>query len=148
MLSPRRPSKSGKTSRILRPAKTAKIKSVKADRHATPLDRRQQALREKEEQLKAATEQLKQLIEEAPRRREEQARRRREELAGDYRLSSRPSIPDKRHNAITRAESSFGKRRLRSEKRDGKLFFIFLCVVFAGLMVWIYQLVWTHLQHF
>ena len=145
---PRRSSKSGKTSRILRPAKPARGTAANLERNATPLDRKQQALREKEEQLRAATEQLQQLIEDAPRRREEQARRRREELAGDTRLSSRTALIDKRYNVSTTADSSLGKRRLRSEKRDGKLFFIFLCVVLGGLIVWIYQLVLSQLQRF
>ena len=150
MIPPRRLSKSGKkTSRLLRPSPVAKVK--KADKHATPLDRKQQALREKEEQLKEATEQLKQLIEEAPRRREEQARRRREQLASDTRLPSRTALVDKRYtyNASTVAESPLlGTRRLRSEKRDGKLFFVFLCVVFCGLAIWLWQLVSGYLQHF
>ena len=146
MISPRRPAKA-KTSRILRSAKTSgKLRAAK-DRTASPLDRRQEALREKEEQLKQATEQLKQLIEEAPRRREEQVRRRREELAGDVRLPSRASLADKRFDSFAVANPAIGKRRLRSEKRDGKLFFVFLCVVFGGLLIWIYQLIWAYLQH-
>ena len=146
MLPLRRQSKSSKTSRLLRSAKPAKPKVAKA---ATPLDHRQQALREKEEQLRAATEQLKQLIEDAPRRREEQMRRRREQLAGDTRLSgTRTALGDKRYDANVITNPSLGKRPLRREKRDGKLFFIFLCVVFAGLLVWIYQLISAYLQRF
>ena len=146
MFASRRQSKSKKTSRLLRSAKPAKPKAGPA---ATVLHRKQQALREKEEQLRAETEQLKQLIEDAPRLREEQARRRREELASDTRLTtSRTSLGDKRYEASVAGTANLGNRRLRREKRDGKLFFIFLCVVFVGLVVWIYQLVNTYLQRF
>jgi len=148
MTPPRRTSKLGhKTSRILRPTLPPKTKA-KLDKLSTPLDRKQQALREKEEQLREATEQLKKLIEEAPRRKEEQARRRREQIASDTRLPTRPAILDKRFDVSVTMDSTLGSRPLRSEKRDGKLYFIFLCVVFIGLLIWLTQTLWDYTTHF
>ena len=118
--------------------------SSRSARSATPLDRKQEALREKEEQLKQATEQLQRLISEAPRLREEQTRRRRAHLASDTRLT-KGALVDIRYNTTTTADSSLGKRRLRSEKRDGKVLFIVLCVVFMILATWVFRLVATHL---
>ncbi len=114
---------------------------------ATPLDRKQEALRQKEEQLKQAAEQLQKLIAEAPRLREERTRRRRQRLASDTRLS-KTALVDIRYRANTAdasADPAFGQRRLRSEKRDGKFLFLFLCVVFLALVLWISKLVMAHL---
>lgn len=119
-------------------------KTSKSAKSATPLDRKQQALHEKEEQLRQATEQLRRLIDDAPRRREEQTRRRREQLASDTRLS-RTALVDKRYDVFATANPSFGKRRLRSEKRDGKFLFLVLCFVLAGVLIWVTKLVMTHL---
>ncbi len=118
--------------------------SSRSARSATPLDRKQEALREKEEQLKQAAEQLQKLISEAPRLREEQTRRRRAQLASDTRLS-KTALVDIRYNASATANPSFGQRRLRSEKRDGKFLFIFLCIVFLVLIAWVSRLVMAHL---
>ena len=101
-------------------------------------------MREKEEQLKQAAEQLQKLISEAPRLREEQTRRRRAHLASDTRLS-KGALVDIRYNASTTADSTLGNRRLRSEKRDGKFLFIFLCVILLALVIWISQMVMAHL---
>lgn len=120
-------------------------RSSRSKRGETAIDRKQSALVEKEEQLRKQQEKLKQLIEDAPRMREEQARRRREELASDTRLTSRRSLGDRRYNVSAVAISpSFGTRRLRSEKRDGKLLFVFLCVVLMVLVYWICQLFAPH----
>lgn len=113
-----------------------------AKRGETALDRKQAALSETEKQLQLKTEQLKQLIDDAPRLREEQTRRRREQLAADTRLTSRRSLADPRHtlSATITMNPSFGTRRLRSERRDGKLMFVFLCFVLTV----IFYSIWAH----
>lgn len=151
MTPPRRPSKVGnKTSRILRPP----AQTRKADRLPTPLDRKQQDLHEKAEQLKRDAEQLKKLIKEAPRIKEEQARRqeeelrrRREMLASETRLPARPAILDKRFDVSVNMDSMLGRRPLRLEKRDNRIYFVFLCVVFLGLLIWLIQTAWDYISH-
>ena len=110
-------------------------------RSSTPLDRKQQALREAEAKLRQTQQQLEQLIHEAPRLREEQVRRRREEQAHDPRLS-RSGLMDKHaYHVSTMANPAFGRRPLRSEKRDGLYLFLFLITVLASVVFWIFRLV-------
>lgn len=114
-------------------------RSSNKSKSGTPLDLKQAALKEREALLRKQAADLNRLIEEAPRLREEQTRRRREQLASDTRLS-RTAVIDKRpYRATITADREFGYRRLRSEKRDGKWLFIFLCVVLAAILVWFYQ---------
>ena len=125
--------KSPKTNKTGKPSKSAK--------NATPLDRRQAAIRDAEEKLHKRKEQLERLILEAPKLREEQERRRREQFATEPRLS-RTALVDKHvYHAETVANPSFGRRRLRSEKRDGLYLFLFLIAVLASVVFWICRLV-------
>ena len=144
---PSRPSRPEKSGGFSLPFKGPKSKPGRAP--ADPLDRKQEALRQKEEQLRQTTEKLQRLIEEAPRLRAERARQLREQLASDPRLSaSHTALVDKRYNlTTTTAPTAYRPRRLRSEKRDGKVFFVFLCVVFSLLMFWIWQLISVRLGH-
>ncbi len=112
-------------------------------RPTTPLDLKQKALIEKEEQLRQASEQLQRLIEDAPRRKEENTRRRRAKLASDTRLS-RSALVERRYDATTTADASFGHRRLRSEKKDGKWLFLILSIVFAALIIFVARLALMH----
>ena len=122
------------SSKRSRPAKVA----------ATSLDLRQQSLREKEEQLRKQEAELKRLIDDAPRIREEQTRRRREQLAADPRLS-RTTLVDKRtYKASVAADFGTSAPRLRSEKRDGKWMFIFLCGVLTVIVFWFCQFFVSH----
>ena len=110
-------------------------------KNATPLDRRHEALRETEAKLRKQKEELERLIHEAPRLREEQTRRRREQFATEPRLS-RTALVDKHvYNVATVANPAFGRRRLRSEKRDGLYLFLFLVAVLASVVFWICRLV-------
>jgi|GEM_PF-3016778 len=119
-------------------------KSSQPSQPATPLDRKQQALREKEEQLRQAAEQLRQLIDDAPRKREEQTRRRREQLASDRRLN-RSALVDKRYDVATTANPQFGQRPLRSERRDGKLQFVLLCIILLVILFFVLQVALNYL---
>ena len=120
-----------------KPGKSGK----KSSKHATPLDRKHDALREAEEKLRKQKEQLERLLHEAPRLREEQTKRRREQFATEPRLS-RTALVDKHvYHAATVANPAFGRRRLRSEKRDGLYLFLFLIAVLASVLFWICHLV-------
>jgi len=115
-------------------------KAKKSAKGGTPLDRKQQALHETEAQLRKKKEQLEQLIQDAPKLREEQTRRRREQFASDPHLS-RTTLMDKHaHHVSTMANPGFGRRRLRSEKRDGVWLFLFLIIVLACIVYWIFRL--------
>jgi len=110
-------------------------------RGGTALDRNRAALSEKEKQLRMKSERLQALLQEAPRLREEADRRRHEVLAGDTRLAPvQTSLVDRRHQVSTASvERDFGTRRLRFEKRDGKLLFLFLCFLLLLLTYGIWQ---------
>ena len=116
-------------------------KAGKGAKHATPLDRKHEALRETEEKLRKQKEQLERLIHEAPLRREEQSRRRREQFATEPRLS-RTALVDKHvYHSSAVSNPAFGRRRLRSEKKDGLYLFLFLIAVLASVVFWICRLV-------
>jgi hypothetical protein len=110
-------------------------------KNASPLDLKHQALRETEAKLRKHQEELERLIHEAPRRREEQTRRRREELAGDTRLSRTTLVDKHAYHVSTMANPAFGRRPLRSEKRDGLYLFLFLIAVLASIVFWICRLI-------
>ena len=115
--------------------------TARGGKHATPLDRKQAALRETEEKLRKEKENLERIIHEAPRLREERSRLRREQFASEPRLS-RTALVDKHvYHAATVANPSFGRRRLRSEKRDGLYLFLFLIAVLVTVVFWICRLV-------
>lgn len=115
-------------------------KANKSAKGGTPLDRKQQALQESEAQLRKKKEQLEQLIQEAPKLREEQSRRRREQFAGDPRLSRTTLVDKHAYHVSAMANPAFGRRRLRSEKRDGLWLFLFLIIVLASIVYWIFRL--------
>jgi len=116
-------------------------KSYKSSKSATLLDRKQKALQESEDRLRKQKTQLENLIEEVPKLKEEQARRRRVQFASDPRLS-RTTIVDKHaYHVSAMANPAFGRRRLRSEKRDGLYLFLFLIAVLSSVVFWICHLV-------
>jgi len=115
-------------------------KSGKSGKYATPLDRKQQALRESEEQLRKKKAQLEQLIQDAPKLREEQTRRRREQFASEPRLSRTALVDKHAYHVSAMANPAFGRRRLRSEKRDGLYLFLFLIAVLGSVVFWICHL--------
>ena len=120
-----------------KPGQTGK----KSAQHATSLDLKHEVLREAEEKLRKHKEQLERLIHEAPKLREEQTRRRREAFATEPRLS-RTTLVDKHvYHASAISNPAFGRRRLRSEKRDGLYLFLFLIAVLASVVFWICHLI-------
>ncbi|MEI6351455.1 MAG: hypothetical protein WCP06_10155 [Verrucomicrobiota bacterium] len=126
-------------------SKSSPKRSRPAKAAATSLDLRQQSLREKEEQLLKKEAELKRLIDDAPRLKEEQTRRRREQLAADPRLSRTTLVDKRRYHASVTADGAVGGRRLRSEKRDGKWMFIFLCALLTVIVFWFCQFFISHI---
>jgi len=116
-------------------------KSLKSAKSGTPIDRKHQALRETEEKLRKHQEQLERLIHSAPQIREEQTRRRREQFATEPSLSRTTLVDKHAYHVSTMANPAFGRRRLRSEKRDGLYLFLFLIAVLVSIVFWIFQLV-------
>lgn len=113
----------------------------KNNRFGNPIDRKQQALRETEEKLRRDKERLERLLKEAPRLREEQSRRRREEFAHDPRFTRSATMDRHVYNSSIAGNPSFGRRPLRSEKRDGLYLFLFLVAILASIVFWICHLV-------
>src|SRR3954468_11463615 len=95
----------------------------------SPIDEKARALAEQEAQLRAQMESVQKLIEEAPKIAEEQRKLRREELINrasrtEARSGSRAALPDRRFEANVAAPAQ--RRRLRAERRQGRLTFFFL----------------------
>ena len=111
------------------------------DKSPSPLDEQARALAEQEEKLRAKMESCQKLIAEAPAIAREQARQRREELINrasrtDARPGCRTALPDRRFDVNVAVPAQ--RRRLRAERRQGRLLFFVLLLVLAGLITWAY----------
>ncbi len=83
------------------------------------------------------------LIKEAPRIAEAQAKRRREELVRrasrtEARFGSPGALIDPRHGFNAEVGALPGGRKLRKHRNQGMWLFLALCVIFAGVLTWIY----------
>ena len=112
----------------------------------SPIDEKARALAEQEAELRAKMASVQKLIEEAPKIAEAQARQRREELINrasrtDARPGCRTALPDRRFEANVAVPAQ--RRRLRAERRQGRLTFFFWLLTLAGLMTWAYY-TFTH----
>jgi Flp pilus assembly protein TadB len=110
---------------------------------STPLDERQRKLLEEQEKLEQRMEQLNRVIEEAPRIAAERARAQRDEL-----LIDRSTRAHHRLNSTTLADTRFEqfagphprktpRRPLKAERRQTRLIFFGLLLLFFFLVVWL-----------
>jgi hypothetical protein len=111
----------------------------------SPLDARQRSLAEEEVKLREKMEQYQKLIEDAPKIARERARQRREELiTRATRTEARPGSPgtliDRRYYEVNVAAPA-QHRRLRAERRQGRLTFFVLLIVFSAVIFWLYYTV-------
>ena len=156
--SPARPSRPASLgSSLLRSATASKSpitkatpKAVSKARSVSPLDRELQALRDQEAKLRAKEAQIQQDIDDIPRIRAEQERRIKDERAADIRvLYGQSKLTDK--HASTRMNVNVIGRELthrgptlRKDRRDVKVIFLSLCLVFFAVMIWVAKLWWLH----
>ena len=105
---------------------------------ATTLDQTKQQLAQQESQVRDQVQKLEKMIADAPRVAQEAERRQREELLmraneGRNRLDVTIARHDKRY------DGQFEQPRgaLRKERREGRIVFLVLIVVFAAAVIWI-----------
>lgn len=112
----------------------------------SPLDAKKREIAEREAKNRAAMEECKKLIEEAPQRAEKIARARREEVIARASRTDRPrenpaALPDRRHTLEANAAPPARHRRLRAERRQGRLLFFLLLLTLVGVAYWLYCMV-------
>jgi hypothetical protein len=109
----------------------------------SPLDLKAQALTEAQNKLQAEIEARERLIKDAPRIAQEQQRKRREELVKrasrtEVRPGSRVALQDRRHVLEFNSGAPAQHKRLRRERRQGRLLFFFLLCTFGAVLYWDY----------
>jgi len=125
--------------------KRRKTDPPNAGKAGTPLDARRRSLAEEEAKLREQMEQNQKLIEDAPKIARERARQRSEELITratrtDARPGSRAALIDRRFYEVNVAAPA-QHRRLRSERRQGRLLFFLLLLLFCAAIFWLYYTV-------
>jgi hypothetical protein len=125
--------------------KRRKTNPPKAGKAGSPLDDRRRSLAEEEAKLREQMEQHQKLIEDAPKIARERARQRREELITratrtDARPGSKAALIDRRfYEANVAAPAQ--RLRMRAERRQGRLTFFMLLIVFSAVIFWLYYTV-------
>lgn len=112
----------------------------------TPLDARQRALQEQERKLQERMAKYEKLIEEAPKIAEQRARDQREELIRraartDKRSGSVAALPDRRFGLEANVAAPAQQRRMRAERREGRLMFFVLLLTLAAAVLYLYYTV-------
>jgi len=126
-------------------SKRRKTNPSNAGKAGSPLDARRQSLAEEEAKLREQVEQQQKLIEDAPKIARERARQRREELITratrtDARPGFKAALIDRRfYEANVAAPAQ--RLRLRAERRQGRLTFFMLLIVFCAVILWLYYTV-------
>jgi TolA-binding protein len=108
----------------------------------TPLTAKQQELADRENELREKMQKLEQMIQEAPRRAQEKMRQQQEELllrASDEsrRLNVELGVRDMRHSEFDFRPGGGRRVALRKERREGRLIFVVLVVLFAAVVCWL-----------
>lgn len=125
-------------------AARSKPKQKDAPLPATALDAQQRALKEEERKIKERMAKCQKLVEDAPRIKAERDREKREEL---IRRSARTvrhpgggkSLPDRRFEVNVAAPAQ--QRRMRAERRQGRLMFFVLLLTLAAAVSYLYYTV-------
>ena len=114
----------------------------------SPLDAKARALAEEQEKLRQEIERNERLIKEAPKIAKEWERTRREELIKrrsrtDARPGSHVALHDRRHLLELDPGRPLRQKKLRAERRRGRLLFFVLLFTFGLVVYWAYW-VFTH----
>lgn len=120
-------------------------KRRKPDPHQpeSPLDARKREIAEQEAQNRAARERCEKVIQEAPERAEKIAKARREEVIAranrtDRRRESPAALPDRWRTLEVNAAAPARHKRLRAERRQGRVLFFLLLLTLLGVAYWLY----------
>ncbi len=111
----------------------------------TPLTAKQRALLEEEQRVKAEMERCTRLVEDAPQRAEKIRREQREELlrraAMTHKGMGSVRIIDPRGILEVNVGAPAQQKRLRAERRQGRLMFFVLLLALAGAILYLYYTV-------
>lgn len=115
---------------------------------STALDEKQRALAEQEAKLREKMERCEKLIEDAPKLQKERQRQQRDELITrasrtETRAGSRTALPDRRFGYEANVAAPAQHRRMRAERRQGRLTFFALLIVLTVAVCVLYYTV-TH----
>ena len=112
-----------------------------------PLNNKQKALQEEEQKLKAKMEKYKNFVENAPKIAEQRQREQREELlrraAMTHKGMGSTALIDRRATLEANVAAPAQQRRMRAERRQGRLMFLILLLTLAGAIFYLYYTV-TH----
>lgn len=111
---------------------------------ASPLDAKQRALQEQERKLHERMAKYEKLIEEAPKLAAARAKEQREELIRRAArtvktVGNNNALPDRRYDANVGAPAQY--RRMRGERRQGRLMFFILLLVLGLAVCYLYYTV-------
>jgi hypothetical protein len=111
----------------------------------SPLSAKQRELLEQEQKLKAEIERKQQFVANAPKRAAEIQREQRDELlrrAATMHQGARPtSIVDRRYSLDANVAAPAQQKRMRAERRQGRLMFFILLLTLAGAILYLYYTV-------
>ncbi|MEA3212171.1 MAG: hypothetical protein QOE70_5228 [Chthoniobacter sp.] len=118
----------------------------KDDSNGTPLDNKQRVLEEQEQMLREKVEKYQKLIEDAPKIAADRAREAREELlrraaSTDKRRGSVAALTDRRFGLEANVAAPAQQRRMRAERRQGRLTFFVLLLALAAAICYLYYTV-------
>lgn len=119
-----------------------------AEKTETSLDARLREVAEREAQNRAEMEQCQQVIKDAPQRAKKKAEAQREQLIAraahtEMRLGNRAALPDRWRPMEANVAVPARDKRLRAERRQGRLLFFVLLFTLLGAGCWLYYTI-TH----
>ena len=120
-----------------------------AQKAESPLDAKMREVAEREAKNRAEMEECQQVIKDAPQRAKKIAEARREELITraartETRRGNPAALPDRWRTMDVNVAAPAQHKRLRAERRQGRLLFFALLFTLLGVGYWLYYTV-THL---
>ncbi len=114
----------------------------------SPLEGKMREIAEREARMRAEMEECQKVIKEAPERVEKIAQARREEIKArasrtETRRGNPAALPDKWRTLEVNAAAPAQHKRLRKERRQGRLLFFALLLLLFAVCYWLYYTV-TH----
>lgn len=120
-------------------------KRRKPDPHKpeSPLDAKKREIARQEAQNRAERERCEKVIQEAPQRAEKIAKARREEVIARASRTDRPrespaALPDRWRTLEVNSAAPARPKRLRVERRRGRVLFFLLLLTLIGVAYWLY----------
>ena len=120
-----------------------KRRKADAQKSESPLDAKMREVAEREAKNRAEMEQCQQVIKDAPLRAKKKAEAQREQLIAraartETRRGNRAALPDRWRPMEANVAVPARDKRLRAERRQGRLLFFMLLFVLLGAGCWLY----------